>query len=78
MHPTAVEICLGQYMPDGVKLKVLQWRHDTPPMMLNGGDLYDLDQLNWQVWSVFPVSVFKALEIQCGRGLAPDGSVSVS
>jgi len=64
LHPTAVEICLGQYVPTGVKLRVLQWRNDTPPMVLKGCDLWsrwgksidgvrDLDQLTWEVWTVF-------------------------
>jgi len=52
LHPTAVEICLGQYVPAGVKLGVLQWCNDTPPVVLKGGDLSDLDQLIWQVWPV--------------------------
>jgi hypothetical protein len=58
-----VEICLGQYVPTGVKLRVLQWPNDTPPMRCKGCDLWsrwgksidgvrDLDQLTWEVWTV--------------------------
>jgi hypothetical protein len=68
LHPTAVEICLGQYVPTGVKLGVLQWPNDTPPVLRKGCDLWsrwgklidgvcDLDQLTWEVWTVLAVVV---------------------
>jgi hypothetical protein len=63
-----VEICLGQYVPTGVKIGVLQWPNDTPRIPFDGCDLWsrwgksidgvrDLDQLTCEVWTVFAVAV---------------------